>query len=246
MDHAAALLGQNRLLTDLLGEADWSTPVPTCPGWTLTQLMRHVGRGARWAAVIVGTRAQEAVDARTIEGGKPPADRGGALAWLQDSPRLLLEAVAADPDEPVWTATGPQPARWWVRRLLHESVVHRVDAALALGVDHPIEPALAADGVSEWLGLVAVWRGTATLPDGATIHLRATDEGLGTEGEWTIRGHAGGIGWEHTPGPGDIAVRGTAADLLLALLRRIPGDDDRLVVVGERECWTTWLANTAF
>ncbi|OHV73019.1 hypothetical protein BCD48_33885 [Pseudofrankia sp. BMG5.36] len=53
----------------------------------------------------------------------------------------LLEAVAADPDAPVWTGTGPQPARWWVRRLLHESVVHRVDAALALGVDHPIEPA---------------------------------------------------------------------------------------------------------
>lgn len=247
MDHATGLLEQNRLLADLIGEADWSEPVPTCPGWTLTQLMRHVGRGTRWAATIVRTRAHEVIDPRTVEGGKPPADRGGALAWLQESPRLLLAAVATDPNVPVWTGTGLQPAQWWVRRLLHESVVHRVDAALALGVDHPIEPALAADGVSEWLDLLAAARpGTAMLRDGATMHLHATDESLGADGEWTIRGGTGGIGWEHTHGPGDVAVRGTAADLLLALLRRISGDDGRLVVVGERERWTTWLANTDF
>jgi uncharacterized protein (TIGR03083 family) len=246
VDYVAGLLAQNRLLTDLLGEADLSTRVPTCPDWDLAQLMRHVGRFDRWAAAMVRTRAVEVLDPRAVEGGKPPADRGGAIAWLQESPRLLLEAVAVDPDVPVWTFTGPRPARWWVRRRMHEAMIHRVDAALALGVGHPLEVAFAADGISEWLGLLAARPGAAILPDGATVHLHATDEGLGIEGEWAIRGGADGIGWEHAHEKGDVAVRGAAADLLLALLRRIPAGDGRLEVLGEQERWTSWLANTSF
>ena len=57
MDYAAALIEQNQLLGELLRDADWSTPVPTCPGWTLLQLLRHVGRGDRWAAQIITDRA---------------------------------------------------------------------------------------------------------------------------------------------------------------------------------------------
>ncbi|MEX5637952.1 maleylpyruvate isomerase family mycothiol-dependent enzyme [Parafrankia sp. FMc2] len=246
MDYVAGLLAQNRLLVDLLGEADLSMPVPTCPGWNLAQLVRHVGGTDRWAAVMIRTRATVVLDPRTIEGGRPPADRGDALAWLQESPRLLLEAVAVDPDVPVWTFTGPRPARWWVRRRMHEAMIHRVDAAFALGVEYPLEAVFAADGISEWLGLLTAQPGAGILPDGATVHLHATDEGLGLEGEWAIRGAADGIGWEHAHEKGDVAVRGAAADLLLALMRRIPGDDSRLQVLGEQEHWTRWLANTSF
>jgi hypothetical protein len=32
MDYAAALTGQNQGLSELLRDADWSVPVPTCPG----------------------------------------------------------------------------------------------------------------------------------------------------------------------------------------------------------------------
>lgn len=65
-------------------------------------------------------------------------------------------------------------------------------------------------------------------------------------GEWTIRGLPAGFRWEHSHDSGDVAVRGAAAELLLALLRRIPGDDGQLEIVGELEHWSTWLANTAF
>nr|MDT0667515.1 hypothetical protein [Micromonospora sp. DSM 115978] len=73
-----------------------------------------------------------------------------------------------------------------------------------------------------------------------------TDEGLGVEGEWAIRGGANGIGWEHAHEKGDVAVRGAAADLLLALLRRIPSGDERVEVLGDQERWTGWLVNTSF
>ena len=73
MDYAAALTGQNQELGELLRDADWSVPVPTCPGWTLLQLLRHVGRGDRWAAQIITDRADTSLDPRSVRDGKPPA-----------------------------------------------------------------------------------------------------------------------------------------------------------------------------
>jgi len=62
VDYATALTGQNQMLRELLRDADWSVPVPTCPGWTLLQLLRHVGRGDRWAAQIITDRADTSLD----------------------------------------------------------------------------------------------------------------------------------------------------------------------------------------
>ena len=53
---------------------DLDTPVPTCPGWTFRQLATHLGRGHRWAARIVATRATAPVPTREVPDGKLPAD----------------------------------------------------------------------------------------------------------------------------------------------------------------------------
>ena len=250
MEFSAALVEQNLLLADLLRRADQDAPVPTCPGWALRQLLVHVGRGHRWAAMIVRERAAERIDTRAVPDGAPPKDHDAAIAWLDESARLVLDAVSATgPDVPVWTFIGPRPAGWWVRRRLHEALVHRADAALALGVPFDMAPALAADGIAEWLTLVAARPADGdgpVLASDATLHLHATDEGLGAYGEWMIRADAGRAVWEHGHGKGSVAVRGTAADLLLALMRRIPATDPRLQVLGDESVWRTWLERTPF
>jgi uncharacterized protein (TIGR03083 family) len=248
MDTATAFVEENRRLGELLRTADPETPVPTCPGWGLRQLLTHVGRGDRWAAMIVRERADARVDIRTVPDGKPPAD--DPVGWLADSARLLLDEVAATgPDVPVWTFTGPKPAAWWIRRRLHEATVHRADAAIALGVPFAIEAELAADGVSEWLDILAsrpVPEGGPMLPDDATLHLHATDDGLGAGGEWLVRSEGGRVAWEHGHSKGDVAVRGSAAELLQVVLRRIPADDPRLQIFGDDTAWRTWLERTPF
>jgi len=241
VDLATALIEQNRLLGELTRDADPATPVPTCPGWTLRQLIRHVGRGHRWAATMVAERAETAADPRTVPDGKPPADPDGALAWFHDSAAAVVDAVAATgADTPIWTFTGPKPAAWWIRRRLHEETVHRADAALALGVPFELSADLAADGLSEWLDLVA--GRPSVLDPGATLHLHATDDGLGTDGEWMIHGGGERVTWEHGHGKGDAAVRGSATDLLLATLRRA----DDVQVLGDDTTWRTWLERTGF
>ncbi|MGQ0837266.1 maleylpyruvate isomerase N-terminal domain-containing protein [Actinokineospora sp.] len=243
MDFSAALIEENRLLRDLVRDADPAAPVPTCPEWTLTQLVRHVGRGDRWAGMIVRDRADAPVDPRAVPDGKPTGDLDD---WLAQSPQVLLDAVAATgPDTPVWTFMGPRPAAWWIRRRLHETVVHRADVALALEVPFVVDPAVAADSVSEWLSLVVGRKvDTPALAAGTTLHLHATDDGLGEAGEWLVHGGAEGLTWEHGHAKGAAAVRGTAAELLLALLRRLPAE--RVQVLGDAEVVHTWLARTPF
>lgn len=247
LDFPAALVAQNRAFADLTRVADLTTPVPTCPDWTLRQLATHLGRGDRWAATIVAWRAESFIDPRTVPDGKQPADPGEAADWLTGGARLLVDAVdGVDPETSVWTFLGPRPAQWWLRRRLHETTVHRADAALALNVPFDLPAEMAADGVSEWLSLLA---GRPRSPEppleaGTSMHLHATDDGLGAAGEWMVRGAGGGIEWEPGHAKGTVAVRGAAVDLLLALMRRIPADDPRLQVLGDGAVFDGWLART--
>lgn len=244
------LFEENVLFADLVRDGDPELPVPTCPGWTLRTLGTHVGRGDRWAAAIVATRADEPLDPRTVADGRAPTSVDEFGAWMRGGVAALAEAVEnVGPDTPVWTFTGPKPAAWWLRRRLHEQTVHRADAALATGGGFDIAPALAADGLSEWLDLLVARAGTggAVLGAGETIHLHSHDEDrLGPAGEWVIRADGDAITWEHGHEKSTVAVRGAVADVFLAMLRRVDADDARLDVVGDRAVLTSFLAATPF
>jgi uncharacterized protein (TIGR03083 family) len=245
MDSGDALVEQGRLLAAVTEVADPGTPVPTCPGWVLRQLVSHVGRGDRWAAEIVRTGGP--VDTRAVPDGRAPDDPAQTAGWLRGGAELLVAAAAADPAKQVWTFLGPRPAAWWVRRRLHESTVHRADAALALGAPYDIDPALAADGIDEFLDVLAARpRDIPPLDEGASLHLHATDGDLVPAGEWVLRAADPSFTWEHGHEKADAAVRGSARDLFLAVTRRLPGDDPALDVVGAREVWTRFRERAAF
>lgn len=249
VDYATAFLEENSAFSELFTDVDPSTPVPTCPGWTLEQLLRHVGRGDRWAAQIVRERLQEFLDPRSVEGGKPPPERADAISWLQGGARRLVDAVKLTGAEtPVWTFLGPRPANWWIRRRLHETAVHRADVAISTGGQFALAPEIAADGITEWLERVAIQAGgdggPLPLEAGSTLHLHATDPGLGDAGEWTVKLDGGTVAWSHEHGKGSVALRGGATDLLLAILRRVPLAETGIELFGDDAVWATWLDRT--
>ena len=151
-------------------------------------------------------------------------------------------------DTPVWTFIGPRPAQWWIRRRVHEATVHRADAAIAVGADYELTPEIAADGIDEWLERIAIESdGTSSPLDvGRTLHLHATDDGLGSAGEWSIVGRDDGIAFSHEHAKGDAALRGSAKDLLLAIVRRQSAAEGGVEIFGDAAVWDGWLTRTPF
>ena len=232
-------------LATLLERADPGTPVPSCPGWTLVELSWHVGYAFRWMTTIVATRARAPVRRRDTKGRRAPDDPAELPAWLREGAAELVGAVrSVGPSTPVWTwAGGPQPAEWWLQRMLYELVVHVADAALALGEPVTISPDLAAAGIDEWLAILPFVHDDMieALPAGRSMHLHARDGG-----EWLLRGTPEGLAWERGHVKADVAVRGDAGALYLLLNRRLPADDPAVEIHGDRPILDTWLAHTSF
>ena len=173
-----------RLSRALIFGADLPHAGADMPGWTLKQLFRHVGGGNRWAAQIVSDGLQERLAHTETRDGRAPSEPDEARTWFDGATGLLVDAVAdAGAHTAVWTFIGPRPASWWLRRRVHEVLVHHADAAIAVGADFTASAELAADCLSEWLDIVMTFS-----PDlgGKSLHLHATDDGLGQAGEWTI------------------------------------------------------------
>ena len=227
-------------------DGDLDRPVPSCPGWTFRQLATHLGRGHRWAAQIVATRATAPVPMREVADGKLPEDPAQHVTWLTTGADHVIEAVAAAGGDLVWTMTGMRPASFWVRRRAHEAAVHLADAELAAGRDVDLAPGLAADGVDEWLGLVAAGPAGELRGDGQSLHFHATDPGLSGTGEWLVTRTPSGITVQRGHGKADVAVRGPAAGLLLVLTRRLPPSAPGVEISGEQVLFTHWLQHTPF
>ena len=201
-------------------------PVPTCPEWRMRDLVGHIGQGHRWAADILRSGTPTAPpDPRDAEPGPPP----GWTEWVLDGVDDLIDAVtAAGSDTPVWTIVGPRPARWWLRRMLADLVVHTADAALTAGVPFTVPDTRAADVISEGLDLLATPELVTFSGDReGTIALRpSTGDG------WLLTRAAAGYTWRPGTGDADTTLSGSAPDLMLVLMRRLPLD--HVTVTGDR------------
>ena len=177
-----------------------------CANWSRTS-----GAGDRWAATIVARAGRDL--RRHPHRGRRPRRRRARTGWptgcAPAPPSCSTRWPATGADTPVWTFIGPQPAAWWIRRRLHEATVHRRGrGARRRRATYELPAELAADGLSEWLDLVAARPvGVGAGPAGrrrrrctCTPPTRAS----GSAGEWLVRGEADGVelGARAREGPG--------------------------------------------
>jgi uncharacterized protein (TIGR03083 family) len=215
-----------------------AAPVPTCPGWTVADLVRHLANGYL-NVVVRRLRMPAEVPVQDLSGEDPVA------AFDRCYATMVGEFAARDPDDRVGRASF-ETVRFWIRRMAHETVIHRIDAELAAALPVTGIPAdLAVDGVDEMLTVFLVGE-TRRWSKECAADLSEWD------GRWILVA-AGGTGWRLTVHPHGVevtpmgtdthstddpvaSVRGAPADLMCWLYNRPAGDRgavDRVVTEGD-------------
>ncbi|MCW2651205.1 MAG: hypothetical protein QOE41_1776 [Mycobacterium sp.] len=256
-DYCAAIVAQTDMLRAAIDGADLTRPVPSCPGWNVGQLLRHLGGGQRWAAEMVRTRTTERLPDEHFRDLSPYRDEDPATVapWLAEGAAQLAEALrGAGPDGPVPTDPIPDgTAMFYARRFTHESAIHRADAVLALGMPFAIEPTIAVDGIDEWMELGSLpmhfdlhpWT-RELLGPGRTLHFHATDTDPQEGAEWLVDLTGDALAWRRAHEKAAVAVRGPVTDLLLLIYKRQPASSGALEILGEGRLLDFWLKRVSF
>ncbi|MEV1285851.1 maleylpyruvate isomerase N-terminal domain-containing protein [Micromonospora sp. NPDC049679] len=211
-----------------VSEATPDTPVPSCPDWTVTDLVHHLGSIYTWVREHVARGVTDVPPKRPPTDGLPVGE-AAIEWWQQEFDQLMLLLDGLDPELPAWNwAPQAKRAGFWHRRMAHETAVHRWDAQMAVAAVEPIEAKLAVDGVSEVLDtwLPAGRRQADPAPYGV-VQLIAVDAAQ----EWFLRLRGEGVALLDTDTILDsddhntrTMASGTASDLLLALWGRVGFD----------------------
>jgi uncharacterized protein (TIGR03083 family) len=220
--------------------------VPTCPDWTVADLVRHVAQVYQHKVEIMRHGKEPEV--------WPPAGFGTAdpLGLLDESySELSRELGSRDPGEACPTFYGPdQTVGFWMRRMAQETVVHRIDAELGARVPvAPVPGDLAADGIDELLQIFVGWGFTEWPEDfagplqnspghGFLIRADATAESQAVS--WLVRTGAGQLTVEGGPaaasaaaGAHDVSVTGSPAAILRwAWNREAAGEAGEVTISG--------------
>jgi uncharacterized protein (TIGR03083 family) len=217
---------------------DLTAAVPSCPGWTVADLTRHVGEVYLHKTLAMREGAEpEPWPPAELADEDPLALLGRAYAGL------IGEFAARAPEDPAGSWYAPdQTVGFWIRRMAQETVIHRIDAELGTG--QPVAPVpadLAVDGVDELLKVFVAY-GVAEWGEYFAGIL------AGSPGRtYTVR--TDGAAWRVRTGPGlfvvedgaddsvaDLIVSGAPAPLLRWMWNREgPGEPSVVTVEGSAE-----------
>jgi len=180
---------------------DFTAAVPTCPGWTVADLTRHVGEVYLHKTLAIREGAEpEPWPPKEIAGEDPLALLDRTYAGL------LAEFATHEPADPAGSWYSPdQTVGFWIRRMAQETVIHRIDAELGTG--QPVAPVpadLAVDGIDELLKVFVAY-GVAEWGAYFTDVLAASPGRT-----YTVR--TVGAAWRVRTGPGQFTVGDGAGD----------------------------------
>ncbi len=219
-DMLESIAAESRRLSDAVAGSDLEARVPSTPKWSVRDLAHHIGEVQWYWGQNVAAENPDERSGGELTGFPEDTD---LLAWLGWCTYTLLHALRdAGPDAPCW-AWWPEPhtSGAVARHQAQEVAVHRWDAqgAGGPGASAPLAPALATDGVPEFVDIM-IGADRAALPGAVT--LTATD----TDASWQVTGDDGVARSGRRS-----ELRATASDLVLMLYRRLPVPD--VDVVGD-------------
>jgi uncharacterized protein (TIGR03083 family) len=218
----------NRLLS--VAQRGLDAAVPSCPGWSVSDLVEHVGMVYLHKVECMRRNAEpeEPWPPPELEGREPLGLLGEALRTLTTE---LRERGTDSPSATWWPLD--QTSGFWYRRMAQETAVHRVDAELAHDDVTPIDPGLATDGVDEILAIMlrAEWASGPDIEHAVDGRIRVRTGGR----SWTVAASRDqvDVNLDGDSDPVDVEISGEPHDVLLWLWGR--AGDDAVTFAGDHE-----------
>lgn len=151
----AVFAQQAGLFRTAVATADLTADVPSCPGWTFTDLALHVAR-------FLHTATRYLTSGSIVELRPQPLRRDvDPLVYLDEQLAAATQVLRnTSGNRPVWTFSPAAPDLAWVwhRRVAHELNLRRWDAQAALRTLTPTDRDQAADAIDELLGTLLAAR----------------------------------------------------------------------------------------
>lgn len=184
IDYLEAIRQESLAFASAARSGDLDDSVPSCPEWTLADLIWHLTEVQYFWASIVDGLLQDPDEV-------PPLDRPGNQALLAafdaQANRLQTALTSRQSDQGCWSWHDEGHNVEWVRRRqAHEALIHRVDAELVTGPPSPIDHELATDGIDE---ILRVSIDVDNPPEWASFDEDGTIATIATTGgaSWTMR-----------------------------------------------------------
>jgi uncharacterized protein (TIGR03083 family) len=186
IDYLTHLRADSARFAEVLGAADPALPVPTCPGWTVSDLLWHLCEVQLFWAIIVERRLADPGPADAAKPNRPQGHEELVDLVRTTSERLASALEATPKDTAIWTwFKDDRSAGFAYRRQAQEAVIHRLDAEHTTGQVTDVDPELATDGVAEvfdWMySMVPGWAEVG--PPGPVGRVTTTDTGA----QWLVR-----------------------------------------------------------
>jgi len=175
--------------------------VPSCPGWTVADLTRHVGEVYLHKTLAMREGAEpDPWPPAELAIEEPLALLDRAYAGLRD------EFASRKPEDAAGSWYTPnQTVGFWIRRMAQETVIHRIDAELGTGqAVAPVASDLAVDGIDELLKVFLAY----SVAGWAKYFADILDSSPGR----TYLVRTDGAAWRVRTGPGQVTVEDGAGD----------------------------------
>lgn len=228
--------------------------VAACPGWTVRELVEHVGMVHLWAAANIAFPSPSWISVDRLADLEPywpdlaaeTPDDAELLTWYRSSLTHLVDVIGAQPlhHECLTFLPASSPLVMWARRQAAEVAVHRYDIDAARGIASTYAPAFGLDMLDELLVGFAPMMRTQHVSDARSMSVMADD----VEVAFTVTICTDGIRAEPSEnGRADLRLSGTAGDLNLLLWNRPAGPtvrvegDTAVLDLWAETCRVRWL-----
>jgi uncharacterized protein (TIGR03083 family) len=236
-EHIAALDNEGARLAEAADRAGLDAHVPTCPGWQVRDVLRHVSGVHRWARAHLVMGRRQPYSEREQAEFFAAVDDDELLDWFREGHRALVDTLtAADESVECWTfLPAPSPLAFWARRQAHETAVHRADAESPTSTVTYYDSCFAADGIDELLsGFFGRPGGRLVADRPLSMALVPTD----IDAAWTFYIEPSGRRLVAGEQPAGLTIVGPASELYLLLWNR--NGTERLELRGDGAVLDLW------